>query len=153
MSWATGVMVYLVIWWTVLFAVLPLGVRRVENPGKGEERGAPERPELVAQGDHHLDRRRRALDRLLFPPPGRRFQLPQDGRMILIQFLKTSDLSDWTKRNGGLLARRPSTPETRRQAACAALLPKLGLRPRRRLFSAEAMRLAKTFSFDRQAFN
>ncbi len=46
MSWATGVMVYVVIWWTVLFAVLPLGVRRVEKPGKGEERGAPERPEL-----------------------------------------------------------------------------------------------------------
>ena len=39
MSWATGVMVYLVIWWTILFAVLPLGVRRLENPGKGEERG------------------------------------------------------------------------------------------------------------------
>lgn len=47
MSWATGVMVYLVIWWTVLFAVLPLGVRRVEKPGRGEERGAPERPELL----------------------------------------------------------------------------------------------------------
>jgi len=47
MSWATGVMVYLVIWWTILFAVLPLGVRRAENPGKGEERGAPERPQLA----------------------------------------------------------------------------------------------------------
>ncbi len=47
MSWATGLMVYVVIWWTVLFAVLPLGVRRAENPGKGEERGAPERPDLV----------------------------------------------------------------------------------------------------------
>ena len=47
MSWATGLMVYIVIWWTVLFAVLPLGVRRVEKPGRGEERGAPERPELV----------------------------------------------------------------------------------------------------------
>ena len=44
MSWATGVMVYLVIWWTILFAVLPLGVRRAETPGTGEERGAPERP-------------------------------------------------------------------------------------------------------------
>ena len=49
MSWATGVMVYIVIWWTVLFAVLPLGVRRVEKPGKGEEHGAPERPELLAR--------------------------------------------------------------------------------------------------------
>jgi len=47
MSWATGLMVYIVIWWTVLFAVLPLGVRRVEKPGKGEEHGAPERPELL----------------------------------------------------------------------------------------------------------
>ena len=47
MSWATGLMVYLVIWWTVLFAVLPLGVRKVANPGRGEERGAPERPELL----------------------------------------------------------------------------------------------------------
>jgi predicted secreted protein len=47
MSWATGLMVYLVLWWTVLFAVLPLGVRRVQNPGKGEERGAPERPDLL----------------------------------------------------------------------------------------------------------
>ena len=47
MPWATGIMVYLVIWWTILFAILPLGVRRVENPGKGEERGAPERPQLL----------------------------------------------------------------------------------------------------------
>ena len=47
MSWATGVMVYIVLWWTVLFAVLPLGVRRVQNPGRGEERGAPERPDLL----------------------------------------------------------------------------------------------------------
>ena len=47
MSWATGIMVYLVLWWTVLFAVLPLGVRRVERPGKGQERGAPERPDLL----------------------------------------------------------------------------------------------------------
>ena len=47
MSWATGLMVYIVIWWTVLFAVLPLGVRRVDKPGRGEDHGAPERPELL----------------------------------------------------------------------------------------------------------
>ena len=47
MSWATGLMVYLVIWWTILFAVLPLGVRRVENPEKGQDPGAPERPQLL----------------------------------------------------------------------------------------------------------
>jgi predicted secreted protein len=47
MGWATGVMVYIVLWWTVLFAVLPLGVSRVEKPGKGQEHGAPERPDLL----------------------------------------------------------------------------------------------------------
>ncbi len=47
MSWATGLMVYLVIWWTILFAVLPLGVRRAENPGRGQDPGAPERPQLL----------------------------------------------------------------------------------------------------------
>jgi len=47
MSWATGLMVYLVIWWTILFAVLPLGVKRVEDPGRGQDKGAPERPLLL----------------------------------------------------------------------------------------------------------
>ena len=47
MGWATGIMVYLVIWWILLFMVLPLGVKRVENPGRGQEPGAPERPELL----------------------------------------------------------------------------------------------------------
>ena len=47
MSWATGVTVYIVIWWTVLFAVLPLGVRRVDKPGRGEDHGAPEQPQLL----------------------------------------------------------------------------------------------------------
>ena len=47
MSWATGLMVYLVIWWTMLFTVLPLGVRRVQNPGRGQDPGAPERPQLL----------------------------------------------------------------------------------------------------------
>jgi len=40
-------MVYLVIWWTILFAVLPLGVRRAANPGLGQDQGAPERPQLL----------------------------------------------------------------------------------------------------------
>ncbi len=47
MNWATGLMVYLVIWWTMLFTVLPLGVRRVENPGRGQDHGAPEAPRLL----------------------------------------------------------------------------------------------------------
>ena len=47
MSWATGLMVYFVIWWTILFAVLPLGVRRVEHPGRGQDPGAPESPQIL----------------------------------------------------------------------------------------------------------
>ncbi|MFO1080700.1 MAG: DUF1467 family protein [Reyranellaceae bacterium] len=47
MSWATGLMVYIVLWWIVLFAVLPLGVRKVEQPGRGQDHGAPERPDLL----------------------------------------------------------------------------------------------------------
>ena len=47
MSWATGVMVYFVIWWTILFAVLPLGVKKVENPGRGQDHGAPDTPQLL----------------------------------------------------------------------------------------------------------
>ncbi len=47
MGWATGLMVYLVIWWTVLFTVLPWGVHRVKDPGRGQDRGAPETPQLL----------------------------------------------------------------------------------------------------------
>jgi predicted secreted protein len=47
MSIITGFAIYFVIWWITLFAVLPLGVRRVENPPPGHDHGAPERPELL----------------------------------------------------------------------------------------------------------
>ena len=50
MSWATGVMVYLVIWWTILFAVLPLGVRSHHEAGiappAGCDPGSPVEPHL-----------------------------------------------------------------------------------------------------------
>jgi predicted secreted protein len=42
-----GVAVYIVIWWIVLFVVLPWGVHSQEESGKvvrGSERGAPVRP-------------------------------------------------------------------------------------------------------------
>ena len=51
MNWATGLMVYLVIWWTILFAVLPLGVKRIENPGRGQGQGAPDQPQLQRKAD------------------------------------------------------------------------------------------------------
>ena len=47
MSWITGLLVFFVIWWTVIFAVLPLGVRRIEDPTPGVDRGAPEKPQLL----------------------------------------------------------------------------------------------------------
>ena len=47
MNWFTGVVVYLLIWWTLLFAVLPFGTRPVAQPdSKSGWRGAPEHPHL-----------------------------------------------------------------------------------------------------------
>ncbi|HZT21041.1 MAG TPA: DUF1467 family protein [Dongiaceae bacterium] len=41
MNWLTGFVVYFLIWWVVLFAVLPWGIRRDENPEPGHDPGAP----------------------------------------------------------------------------------------------------------------
>jgi predicted secreted protein len=48
MDWFTGVVVYLLIWWTALFCVLPIGIKPVEqaDPEAGGWRGAPTRPLL-----------------------------------------------------------------------------------------------------------
>jgi predicted secreted protein len=46
MSWLAGIFVYALIWWLVLFAVLPWGVRRVDNPEAGHDPGAPANPNL-----------------------------------------------------------------------------------------------------------
>lgn len=46
MTWFTGLMLYLVIWWTVLFAVLPWGVKPSPNPEPGHAPSAPEHPRL-----------------------------------------------------------------------------------------------------------
>jgi predicted secreted protein len=49
MGWALGIAFYLVIWWTLLFAVLPWGVRTQHEAGEvvpGSERGAPVVPHL-----------------------------------------------------------------------------------------------------------
>lgn len=41
----TAIAMYVVIWWIVLFAVLPFGVKPTETPGgKGQMTGAPEKP-------------------------------------------------------------------------------------------------------------
>lgn len=49
MTWFTGVVVYLLVWWTVLFAVLPFGTEPDPegDPAAGGWRGAPRRPLLL----------------------------------------------------------------------------------------------------------
>lgn len=48
MSWFTGVVLYTLIWWTALFAVLPFGTRPASeaDPASGW-RGAPTHPHLL----------------------------------------------------------------------------------------------------------
>ncbi|MFM8680113.1 MAG: DUF1467 family protein [Alphaproteobacteria bacterium] len=47
MGWATGIAIYITMWWVVIFAVLPFGARPPERIGKGHASGAPESPRLV----------------------------------------------------------------------------------------------------------
>jgi predicted secreted protein len=47
MNWFTGLVLYLLIWWLALFAVLPIGTHAVQQPDDTSGwRGAPERPRL-----------------------------------------------------------------------------------------------------------
>ncbi len=46
MNIVSAVVVYVVLWWLVLFMVLPWGVRRTESPEQGHDPGAPEKPML-----------------------------------------------------------------------------------------------------------
>ena len=48
MNWFTGTMLFIIIWWTALFAVLPIGTTPVTAADKQSGwRGAPERPRLL----------------------------------------------------------------------------------------------------------
>lgn len=46
MSIASGIVVYVIIWWLVFFMALPFGVKRTTEVEEGHEPGAPERPML-----------------------------------------------------------------------------------------------------------
>jgi len=46
MGWVSGIVVYLITWWVVLFAVLPWGVRPPDEPEPGHATSAPARPRL-----------------------------------------------------------------------------------------------------------
>jgi predicted secreted protein len=43
----SGIVVYVIIWWVVLFMVLPWGAGAPETPGPGHATSAPERPRLA----------------------------------------------------------------------------------------------------------
>ncbi len=48
MNWFTGIVLFVIIWWTALFAVLPIGTRPVEKADDSSGwRGAPERPRML----------------------------------------------------------------------------------------------------------
>jgi predicted secreted protein len=46
MSLLNALFIYFLIWWVTLFTVLPLGVRRNEEDGKGFDAGAPARADI-----------------------------------------------------------------------------------------------------------
>jgi len=47
MTWFTGILLYVLIWWLVLFMVLPWGAEPPDAPETGHEPGAPARPMLL----------------------------------------------------------------------------------------------------------
>ena len=48
MNWFTGIVLFLMIWWIALFAVLPIGTKPVAHADdKSGWRGAPERPRIM----------------------------------------------------------------------------------------------------------
>lgn len=46
MGWFTGVVVYILVWWVTLFAVLPLWVTPTQPGELGHAAGAPQKPLL-----------------------------------------------------------------------------------------------------------
>jgi predicted secreted protein len=46
MNWVIGIATYVVIWWIVIFAVLPFGVRPANEGELGHDAGAPANPRL-----------------------------------------------------------------------------------------------------------
>lgn len=46
MNWLSGIFVYIILWWLVLFMVLPWGVRVPDEHGPGHATSAPSNPRL-----------------------------------------------------------------------------------------------------------
>jgi predicted secreted protein len=50
MTIVSGVVLYVLIWWVALFAVLPIGTRPVERPDEASGwRGAPAKPRILVK--------------------------------------------------------------------------------------------------------
>ena len=52
MNWTSFIAIYIVLWWVVLFAILPIGVRSQDESGEitpGTDPGAPILPNLRAK--------------------------------------------------------------------------------------------------------
>ena len=47
MGWVTGIIVYVLVWWVTLFAVLPLWVTPSEPGDMGHDAGAPQHPRML----------------------------------------------------------------------------------------------------------
>jgi predicted secreted protein len=47
MNWLTGIVVYILVWWVTLFAVLPLWITPSRPGEPGHDAGAPQRPRLL----------------------------------------------------------------------------------------------------------
>lgn len=47
MGWVTAIILYVLIWWITLFAVLPLWVTPAEPDDPGHAAGAPQQPHLL----------------------------------------------------------------------------------------------------------
>lgn len=47
MGWVSGIAVFVITWWVVLFAVLPWGATPPDNPERGMAESAPAKPRLL----------------------------------------------------------------------------------------------------------
>jgi predicted secreted protein len=47
MGWVTGIVLYLLVWWVTLFAVLPWWVTAADPDDPGHAAGAPAQPRLL----------------------------------------------------------------------------------------------------------
>jgi predicted secreted protein len=45
-TWPLGILTYVIIWWVVLFAVLPWGIKVPDEPEPGHASSAPTNPRL-----------------------------------------------------------------------------------------------------------